>query len=387
MTELEAYRREIDAIDGELTRLFLRRMEVTGRVGAYKQAHGLPVLDAAREKDVLARKAELAEGQAAKADVTALYETILGLSRRQQRKLVTEAGDEGYARIRAALAGARPPLTQPRVLYQGVPGAWSQIALQRLFPFARQTACTTWGEVFDAVQNEDAQFGVLPFENSNAGDVSAVLDLLYAHPGLKVARMCDLPIRQDLLALPGAQLSEIKTVISHQQALAQSGPFLKLHHFATKAWGNTADAARYVAEQGDQTLAAIASAETAKLYGLQILAEGVNEDGDNTTRFIVIEKEGAQRQPIAAAPGQRLSMLFTVDHKPGRLARVIQIIGERGFNMETIKSRPLPHVQFEYYFYVQLVCPANAATDDCAKLVHELENVCRTVRILGVFDL
>ena len=116
-------------------------------------------------------------------------------------------------------------------------------------------------------------------------------------------------------------------------------------------------------------------------------AKGVNEDGDNTTRFIVIEKEGAQRQPIAAAPGQRLSMLFTVDHKPGRLARVIQIIGERGFNMETIKSRPLPHVQFEYYFYVQLVCPANAATDDCAKLVHELENVCRTVRILGVFDL
>ena len=154
---------------------------------------------------------------------------------------------------------------------------------------------------------------------------------------------------------------------------------MKLHHFATKAWGNTADAARYVAEQGNQTLAAIASAETAKLYGLQILAEGVNEDGDNTTRFIVIEKEGAQRQPIAAAPGQRLSMLFTVDHKPGRLARVIQIIGERGFNMETIKSRPLPHVQFEYYFYVQLVCPANAATDDCAKLVHELENVCRTV--------
>lgn len=113
----------------------------------------------------------------------------------------------------------------------------------------------------------------------------------------------------------------------------------------------------------------------------------MNEDGDNTTRFIVIEKEGAQRQPIAAAPGQRFSMLFTVDHKPGRLARVIQIIGERGFNMETIKSRPLPHVQFEYYFYVQLVCPANAATDDCAKLVHELENVCRTVRILGVFDL
>ena len=153
MTELEAYRREIDAIDGELTRLFLRRMEVTGRVGAYKQAHGLPVLDAAREKDVLARKAELAEGQAAKADVTALYETILGLSRRQQRKLVTEAGDEGYARIRAALAGARPPLTQPRVLYQGVPGAYAEEATALFFGEERpRQAAETWEEVFLALR-------------------------------------------------------------------------------------------------------------------------------------------------------------------------------------------------------------------------------------------
>ena len=119
--------------------------------------------------------------------------------------------------------------------YQGVEGAWSHIALRQLFPFAKAQAYSTWNEVVEAVERGDAYCGVLPFENSNAGDVSAVLDLLYAHPGLKVARMCDLPIRQDLLALPGAQLSEIKTVISHQQALAQSGPFLKLHHFATKA--------------------------------------------------------------------------------------------------------------------------------------------------------
>lgn len=192
-------------------------------------------------------------------------------------------------------------------------GAWSHIALRQLFPFAKAQACSTWNEVVEAVERGDAYCGVLPFENSNAGDVSAVLDLLYAHPGLKVARMCDLPIRQDLLALPGVQLSEIKTVISHQQALAQSGPFLKLHHFATKAWGNTADAARYVAEQGDQTLAAIASAETAKLYGLQILAEGVNEDGDNTTRFIVIEKRApsGSRSPPHRGSGFRCCLRWT----------------------------------------------------------------------------
>ena len=365
MDLLQQARAEIDAVDAEMAALFERRMRAVADVVRYKAETGKPVFDAAREAAVLDKNTARITDEALRPYYRAFLNDAMSISRAYQR--------------------AR--LGRDTAAYQGVPGAWSHIALRRLFPFARETACTTWGEVFDAVQNGDAQFGVLPFENSNAGDVSAVLDLLYAHPGLKVARMCDLPIRQDLLALPGTQLSEIKTVISHQQALAQSGPFLKLHHFATKAWGNTADAARHVAEQGDKTLAAIASAETAKLYGLQILAEGVNEDGDNTTRFIVIEKEGAQRQPIAAAPGQRLSMLFTVDHKPGRLARVIQIIGERGFNMETIKSRPLPHVQFEYYFYVQLVCPANAAADDCAKLVHELENVCRTVRILGVFDL
>ena len=332
MDQLQQARAQIDEIDAKMAALFEQRMQAVGQVAQYKARTGKQVFDPAREALVLEKNTARVQNPELQPYYREFLKKALAVSRAYQHVLIG----------------------QDVAAYQGVEGAWSHIALRQLFPFAKAQAYSTWNEVVEAVERGDAYCGVLPFENSNAGDVSAVLDLLYAHPGLKVARMCDLPIRQDLLALPGAQLSEIKTVISHQQALAQSGPFLKLHHFATKAWGNTADAARYVAEQGDQTLAAIASAETAKLYGLQILAEGVNEDGDNTTRFI---------------------------------ARVIQIIGERGFNMETIKSRPLPHVQFEYYFYVQLVCPANAATDDCAKLVHELENVCRTVRILGVFDL
>ena len=320
MDQLQQARAQIDEIDAKMAALFEQRMQAVGQVAQYKARTGKQVFDPAREALVLEKNTARVQNPELQPYYREFLKKALAVSRAYQHVLIG----------------------QDVAAYQGVEGAWSHIALRQLFPFAKAQAYSTWNEVVEAVERGDAYCGVLPFENSNAGDVSAVLDLLYAHPGLKVA---------------------------------------------TKAWGNTADAARYVAEQGDQTLAAIASAETAKLYGLQILAEGVNEDGDNTTRFIVIEKEGAQRQPIAAAPGQRLSMLFTVDHKPGRLARVIQIIGERGFNMETIKSRPLPHVQFEYYFYVQLVCPANAATDDCAKLVHELENVCRTVRILGVFDL
>ncbi len=320
MDQLQQARAQIDEIDAKMAALFEQRMQAVGQVAQYKARTGKQVFDPAREALVLI-------GQ----DVAA---------------------------------------------YQGVEGAWSHIALRQLFPFAKAQAYSTWNEVVEAVERGDAYCGVLPFENSNAGDVSAVLDLLYAHPGLKVARMCDLPIRQDLLALPGAQLSEIKTVISHQQALAQSGPFLKLHHFATKAWGNTADAARYVAEQGDQTLAAIASAETAKLYGLQILAEGVNEDGDNTTRFIVLSRE----KPTA---GNRFSLLFTVDNKPGKLAEVIQIIGASGYDMESIKSRPMPHVPFEYYFYVELV--GDPTADETAALLRELDHTCRTVRLLGVY--
>ena len=269
--------------------------------------------------------------------------------------------------------------------YQGGQGAWSHIALCRLLPFAKARAYATWADVCDAVEAGDAQYGVLPFENSNAGDVSTVMDLLYARPGLTVARMADLPIRQDLLALPGATLAGIRTVISHQQALAQSSPFLKSHDLAARPWGNTADAARHVAESGDRTLAAIASAQTAELYGLQILVKGVNEDGDNTTRFLVVTRTDAAA-PLPPAPGRRLALLFTVDHKPGKLATVIRLIGEQGFNMENIKSRPLPHVPFEYYFYVQLVCPEQGTPSRCGALLQSLEEVCRTVRLLGVFE-
>ena len=243
MDQLQQARAQIDEIDAKMAALFEQRMQAVGQVAQYKARTGKQVFDPAREALVLEKNTARVQNPELQPYYREFLKKALAVSRAYQHVLIG----------------------QDVAAYQGVEGAWSHIALRQLFPFAKAQAYSTWNEVVEAVERSDAYCGVLPFENSNAGDVSAVLDLLYAHPGLKVARMCDLPIRQDLLALPGAQLSEIKTVISHQQALAQSGPFLKLHHFATKAWGNTADAARYVAEQGDQTLAAIASAETAKL--------------------------------------------------------------------------------------------------------------------------
>ena len=167
--------------------------------------------------------------------------------------------------------------------------------------------------------------------------------------------------------------------------MAQSSVFVQQHGFKTASWGNTADAARHVAELNDPTVAAIASAETAGLYGLQILSAGINADGDNTTRFIVIERAAAA--PAMTGEGQRLALLFTARHKPGQLAAALDQIGARGFNMECIKSRPLPHVPFEYYFYVQIVCPAGSTGAGCQTLLDTLTSVCSTLRLLGAFTL
>lgn len=363
MDLLQQARTEIDGIDAEMAALFERRMRAVADVARYKAETGKPVFDALREATVLDKNTARLQDETLRPYYRAFLQEAMAVSRAYQRAM----------------------LGRDTAAYQGVQGAWSHIALRRLFPFSRSISFATWGEVFDAVQNGDAEFGVLPFENSNAGDVSTVLDLLYTHPGLIVARMCDLPIRQDLLGVPGAALAGVRTVISHPQALAQSSVFLQQHALPTQAWSNTADAARHVAELKDPSVAAIASAETADLYGLEILADGVNADGDNTTRFIVIER--ADQAPVMTGEGQRLALLFTARHKPGQLAAVLDQIGARGFNMECIKSRPLPHVPFEYYFYVQLVCPAGSTRADCEALLDTLRADCSTLRLLGAFTL
>lgn len=363
MDLLQQARSEIDRIDAEMAALFEQRMQAVAHVARYKAQTGKPVFDAVREAAVVGKNTARLQDDALRPYYRAFLEQAMAVSRAYQRAI----------------------LGRGTAAYQGVQGAWSHIALRRLFPFARPLAFTTWAEVFDAVQNGDAEFGVLPFENSSAGDVSAVLDLLYTHPDLIVARMCDLPIRQDLLGMPGSSLAQVRTVISHPQALAQSNAFLQQHGLATRSWSNTAEAARAVAEQKDPSVAAIASAETAALYGLSILAEGVNTEGDNTTRFIVIQR--AAEPPVPTGEGQRLALLFIARHEPGQLAAVLDQIGARGFNMECIKSRPLPHVPFEYYFYVQLVCPKGSARADCDALLDTLRAACSTLRVLGAFTL
>ena len=354
MDALEQARRQIDAVDAQLAALFEQRMAAVLEVARYKQAHGLPIFDAAREAVVLDKAAARIQDPALRPYYRDHVQNLMDVAKQYEAEV----------------------LGRNRAAYQGVEGAFAHIALRALFPHAQAVSFPTWEDVFHAVEQGDAAHGVVPFENSHAGDVSAVLDLCYNHPGLWVVDVYDLPISQNLLVLPGVQLSEVRQVYSHQQAISQSETFLKQFQLPAAAMPNTAMAAKYVAESGDRTKAAIASRETAALYGLEVLVPDINTDGDNTTRFIVLSRE----KPTA---GNRFSLLFTVDNKPGKLAEVIQIIGASGFNMESIKSRPMPHVPFEYYFYVELV--GDPARDESAALLRELDRICRTVRLLGVY--
>lgn len=343
METLEELRERIDSLDKTLREAFLARMQA--------------VLDAAREEAVVEKNlAALAGDEKAMAPY---YEDFvrhnMALSRALQQAL----------------------LGRGAVAYQGVEGAFSHIALRRLFPHARAVGFAAWADVFRAVENGEAEYGVLPFENSSVGDVSEVLDLCFSHPKLCVCDVYDLPVGQNLLGVPGAALGDVKTVFSHPQALHQCAGFIKTLGLAQQEAANTALAAQEVARRGDKALAAIASEETAGLYGLCVLARNINGSEDNTTRFIVIGKALREK-------GNRFSLLFTVDHKAGALARVMRVIGEEGFNLECIKSRPMPHVAWEYYFYAELVGDCSGAAAQA--LLEKLGAVCRTVRVLGVYS-
>lgn len=353
MDELQAARAEIDQVDEELAKLFCRRMDAVRAVAAYKQARGLPVLDAGREEAVVEKNLKKLPQPA----YAPYYEDFLRHNMALSRAMQTAF------------------LGRDAVAYQGVEGAFSHIVLKTLYPYARALPFATWGEVFDAVEAGRAAFGVLPFENSFAGDVSEVLDLCFAHPQLCVCGMYDLPVRQNLLGVPGATLGGVRRAVSHPQALRQSERFLKSLSIEAVSCSNTAEAAKRVAEAGDPSLAAIASLETAQLYGLTVLAGDVNTSADNTTRFIVI---GKQLPPS----GDRFSLLFVVDHRPGTLAGVIRAIGEKGYNLECIKSRPHPGKPWEYYFYVEVV----GGPGDVEALTESLSGLCRTVRVLGIYS-
>lgn len=355
MDKLQAARDRINEIDAQMRRLFEERIAAVSDVLAYKREHNLPVFDSKREQQVIERNlSELCD------------QTLAPHYRRYIQSLMDITKD-----------WERAELKQNTVAFAGAEGAFAWQATRGLFPDYRYQICEDFAEVFREVLEERAAFGVIPFENSYSGEVGEVFDLLFRHP-CHISAIWDLPVCQNLLALPDATLADIKTVVSHPQALSQCAPFLQAHGLTPQAYANTALAAQYVADKGDKSLAAIASRDSAELYGLNILADSINGSSTNTTRFIVIGKELPQT-------GSRFNLLFTVNHHAGQLAQVMSLIGDMGFNMESIKSRPIKDLPWQYYFYVEI--EGNLADERTQQLLAKLKVNCDTLKILGSYDI
>lgn len=374
--ELTRLRGEIDGIDAELAALFLRRMEVTRRVGEYKAGRGMQVLDDKREKEVLAKKTALVDGEAQKADITTLFETIMAISRRQQRTLVTEDDPwyDGYLRNYQA---RRAPVSDPRVLYQGEPGAYAEEAAVRFFgEGCRRSNLPGWEDLFSALSRGDGDYAVVPIENSSTGAISQVYDLL-ARYGAFLAGEQTVPVSHCLMAVKGAGLDTVREVRSHEQGLFQCGDFLKAHpDWTTRAVPNTALAAKSVAESGDRTLAAIGSPRAAALYGLEILAEGVNTEQGNTTRFVVVSPVMELREGR-----DKISVQFTLAHRSGTLHRMLTVFAVNSLNLMKLESRPIPGRNWEYSFFADFSGDLSAPGMD--GVLRELSQSAQSFRILG----
>ena len=379
MDDLNTLRQEIDHIDRQMVELFRQRMDVTRRVGEYKAANHMAVLDQERERQVLQNKGELA-GEELRPAVITLYQTIMALSRRQQRDLLGERADNpGLRRYLDARAAVRQPVEHPRVVYQGVPGAYSEQACINFFGSGvRSEGLEQFEDCFKAVREGRADYAVVPIENSSTGAIRQIYDLL-THYECSMVGETTVKVEHCLMAPKGATLDTITHVYSHEQGLFQCEQYLNTHpnwHQVPQA--DTAGSARMVAATGDITKAAICSARAAHLYGLEILARAINHNSHNTTRFVVVSPNMELREGA-----DKISTVFLLPHEAGSLHEILTIFAVHGLNMVKLESRPVPEHSWEYMFFLEF----NGHLDEAvtADVLHELAQTTGDFRVLGNF--
>ena len=358
MNELDMLRKEINETDEKIASLFERRMSAVEKVAKYKMTHGLPVLDAAREAEVVERGASRIKNDEIRSYYVGFLKSTMELSKKYQRRIM-----DGV-----------------RIAYSGVEGAFAHIAASRIFPDGTHISYASFTDAYNAVETGECDCAVLPIENSYAGEVGQVMDLMFSGK-LYVSGVYDLKITQNLLGIKGAKIDDIKTVISHPQALGQCAKYIRAHGFETTDASNTARAAQYVAEKGDKTIAAIASEETAALYGLSVLDHDVNASDTNTTRFAVFTRaENTQ----TGSTSSNFMLLFTVKNVSGALADAIRVIGQYGFNMKVLRSRPMKDLAWQYYFYAE--AEGDESSERGREMLAALGEHCETLRVIGHYS-
>ena len=360
MNELEQARREINRIDEEMAGLFEARMKAVERIAFYKKENGLPVRDPVREAAMIENARKLIRDR----DVEGYYVEYM-----------KHVIDVSCARQDSLIRGRK-------IAYSGVEGAYAHIAALKLFPEADCQGMNGFTEAYQAVEDGRCDCAVLPLENSYAGEVGTVMDLIFSG-SLYINQVMDLPIRHALMACPGASVGEIRTVYSHPQALRQCAEYIRARGWQTVECENTAVAVRKVHGMNDSTAAAIASEETAGLYGMQVLENRINDSANNTTRFAVLSR--AQNRPVRTGLREDAGfiLVFTVQNKAGALAQTLNIIGAHGYNMKNLRSRPMKDLQWNYYFYLE--AEGNIACENGDMLLRELGAVCARLKLVGIY--
>ncbi len=356
-SDIAEARKNIDRIDREMAELFAERMQAAAVVAAYKEEHGLPVEDKAREAEMIARNTERLPPAYRPYYRNFLVGTITE-SKRYQRLLVSGL----------------------RVAYSGVEGAFAHVATMRIFGEpGEKVACPDFATAYRSVESGACHCAVLPIENSYAGDVGQVMDLAW-RGSLTISGIYDLPLSQCLLAKPGVTLAEVREVVSHPQALAQCQPYLRRQGWIQTTAVNTAVAARTVAAGERREVAVIAARETADLYGLQVLENDINEQKSNTTRFAVFSPAACEIKPS----DNHFVLLFSCKNQPGALGDAISVISRHDYNLKCLKSHPTGVENWAYYFYAE--GEGNLGTEAGQTMRRELERVCNSVRVLGSFS-
>ena len=376
--DLNELRNKIDNIDTELVRLFTERMDIAGQVADYKKANNQPIYVPAREREILKDVAEKAGPEMANY-ARVLYSMMFELSRSYQRKRNTEHTPL-YKKITDSIENTPKLFPQaPMVACQGVEGAYAQIACEKMFKSPFIMYFKNFEAVFNAIDKGLCQYGILPIENSTAGSVKKVYDLMIHH-NFSIVRTFRLKVDHNLLVNPGTKLEDIKEIYSHEQAINQCSEYL--HQFPKAAIipvENTAVAAEMVAKSGRKDVAALSSRTCEELYGLECLAESIQDEKNNRTRFICISKN------LEIYPGaDKTSIMMILNHKPGALYKVLARMYVLGINVVKLESRPLPDKDFEFMFYFDL--ETSIYSEEFVQLMCELDDLCAEFKYLGSYS-
>ena len=380
MRELSDLRKDIDSIDTEIFRLFGERAEVAAGVAEYKRANNMRVFDPVRERQKIADAAGRVPADLATYGQV-LMELLMEVSRSRQHDLLGDA-DENDLVQRIEAARRETPEVFPkagRVACQGVEGAYSQLAAEKFFRHPDIRYMQSFEDVFEAVENGEVDYGVLPIENSTAGSVNKVFDLMGAHE-FHIVRSTRVKVDHCLLAKKGTKTADVRDIYSHEQAIRQCAAFLEaMPEARVHVCENTAVAAQLVSDSERSDVAALSSRNCAELYGLSVLGSAVQDRDNNYTRFACISKK------LEIYPGaDRTSMTLVTPHQPGSLYKLLAKFYALDINVVKLESRPIPERDFEFGFYFDIDC--QVASEEFRALMSTIQGLCQDFRYLGSYS-